>query len=807
MNEPEFYTKLFTYYDRTDDACVIFDNKSIIIDVNKSCIDMFGYSKRQLIGSSIFNIVSPENRINARQIFKKVLKGDTYKGDMPLFNRFGKKVNAESYIGPEIIDGIRQYILIAKNITKVIDIQKKFKQLFMVNPAAIVISRISDGKLIDMNEAYEKLIGFKEEYALGKTTIALNLYSKETRDKIVTGFKQKNDGTYSTILDVRNKGGNIRKCIAYFQTTVVKGEKCFMTVLLDQTESVNNQDKLNMALVSQTLYSKVASIANSMLEFEEKIKIIINLIKESINACDILLYDIIDKRYSFETHRNKKHNIDLVKLTERDIKLITQQLVGGSKLLLKEISGLSNLADQVLNPYNSGMVMIVPIYESRKLRAVLSITQCSNQKAWNEETIVLMDTLGTLMSNVYTRNLDEKTLKQRTQENEQSKVALLNVLEDVEGEKTKTEQLARDLEKFKLAVSEASDHIIITDNEGKIIYSNKAVESITGYKIEDVLFKSPGELWGGLMTKEFYEKFWHTIKDEKQTFKGEFSNKKKDGENYIAEASVTPILGDDGEIIFYVGLERDITKLKEIDKMKSEFISIASHQLRTPLSAMKWYLELLIAGDAGKLTSQQLDFAQNINTSNERMIDLVNALLNVSRIESGRIIIDPQPIKIKGLVEGVINEISKRAIDKNIKIIENIQKGMPLVTLDPKLIRNALMNLLTNSIKYSPKKTQISMNVYKEKEYVVFKVSDQGYGIPKADKEKIFTKFYRGKNITKFDTNGNGIGLYLVKQIIDTSGGQIWFESKVNKGTTFWFKLLIKGIPPKKGEVTLEDDF
>jgi PAS domain S-box-containing protein len=174
----------------------------------------------------------------------------------------------------------------------------------------------------------------------------------------------------------------------------------------------------------------------------------------------------------------------------------------------------------------------------------------------------------------------------RSRELEQSQKAILNVLEDIETEKNKIESLAGDLEKFKLAVDNASDHIVITDPDGVILYANRAVEKITGYSHSEVIGNKPS-LWGKQMPEEFYNNLWKTIKEEKTNFIGELNNRRKNGEIYVAEASISPILNSNNKVIFFVGIERDITLLKEISDAKTEFVSVASHQLRTPLTGIK----------------------------------------------------------------------------------------------------------------------------------------------------------------------------------------------------------------------------
>lgn len=411
----------------------------------------------------------------------------------------------------------------------------------------------------------------------------------------------------------------------------------------------------------------------------------------------------------------------------------------------------------------------------------------------------------------FTSSLDAKVkeqtalLEDNTRELENKQKAMLNLLEDVEAEKVKSQQLARDLQKFQLAVEHASDHIVITDSDGVILYANNAVERITGFSNKEIVGQKAGTkpLWGGLMDSAVYAQFWKTIKEQKQIFIGEFNNHRKNGEAYIAEAHVAPILDAGGNVQFFVGIERDITHAKEVDRMKTEFISLASHQLRTPLSAMKWFSEMLLAGDAGTLTDEQKEYIGNIDQSNERMIALVNSLLNISRIESGRIIIEPEATDIRVLIQKVVQELQVKIDEKKIVLVTSIHEGLPPIMLDPKLIWEVYKNLLTNAIKYTPEGGEITIFVSRTGDALVSQVSDTGYGIPKSEQHRVFERFYRGGNIIKLETEGTGLGLYLVKAIVESSGGKVWFESEEGKGTSFYFSLPISGMKKKEGEVTI----
>lgn len=362
----------------------------------------------------------------------------------------------------------------------------------------------------------------------------------------------------------------------------------------------------------------------------------------------------------------------------------------------------------------------------------------------------------------------------------------------------------KETEKFKLAVENASDHIVITDAEGIVLYANPTVETISGFTFQETVGQKAGKLWGNLMDKSFYQNMWKVIKTDKKTFIGEITNHRKNGQKYIAEIKISPILDHQRQVLFFVGIERDITKIKEIDRMKTEFLSLASHQLRTPLSAMKWFLEMLLTGDAGELVDKQRKFVTKVNQSNERMIGLVNALLNVSRIESGRIMIDPEPTNLKELVDQIITEVQPKLEEKKQQLRVKADPTLPSIKIDPKLIREVYLNLLTNAIKYTPPGGEISVSISKKDPEIISQVSDNGYGIPKAQQNRVFQKFFRGENILKKETRGTGLGLYLIKAIVESSGGKIWFQSQEGKGTTFWFSLPLAGSLAKKGEVGIE---
>lgn len=395
-------------------------------------------------------------------------------------------------------------------------------------------------------------------------------------------------------------------------------------------------------------------------------------------------------------------------------------------------------------------------------------------------------------------------LEQEAQGLQDTRRAMTNLLEDIQSEKQRAEHLALDLQKFRLAVDSSSDSIVITDVEGTVLFCNASVERLTGYTQKEVIGTKAGKLWGGLMPKEFYKKMWDTIKVDKKSFSGEIKNHRKNGEEYYSLASISPVLDDAGNVEFFVSIQRDISEEKAVDKAKTEFVSLASHQLRTPLSTINWYAEMLLSDDAGKLNEEQKDYLQEIYRGNQRMVDLVNALLNVSRLELGTFMVEPEDVDMVALCKDIVKDVEPRVFAKKQNLTEEYEE-LKTISTDAKLMRMVIENLLTNAVKYTPEEGSVTIRVKKKNtRRFIIEVQDTGYGIPKDQQAKIFTKLFRADNVRESDTDGTGLGLYLTKSIVDYAKGKISFTSKEGKGTTFTVELPFSGMKSKQGSKKIE---
>lgn len=491
-----------------------------------------------------------------------------------------------------------------------------------------------------------------------------------------------------------------------------------------------------------------------------------------------------------------------------------EELVGKNYSVFGSDKYLSNTAGDIWETVASGKMWRGEIRNKTK----------DGSHYWVDTSVVpIFDRFGKVLQYIVVQFLItdrkeiEQVLAERSKRLEQVQKATINILEDVEEEKRYEETLVHDLKKFKFALEGISDQVIISDPDGIVLYANEALQDITGFSPQEALGKKAGAgyLWGGNMGKAFYEEMWHRIKVEKKTFKGELKNKRKDGTLYQAVSIISPILDEIGNVIFFVAIERDVTKERQIDQAKTEFVSLASHQLRTSLSSINWYTEMLLSGDAGKLNSEQTDYLKEVYHGSHRMVDLVNSLLNISRLELGTFEVNPVPTEIKEISQDVIKELQSMIQEKQITIKEDYSHDLGKVKVDQKLTRIIFQNLLSNAVKYTPEKGIVEVGIKLRKmgeemgDIVAFEdvlyiyVRDNGYGIPKGQQDKIFTKLFRADNAKERETEGTGLGLYILKSIVKQSGGKVWFSSVENEGTTFYVLFPLSGMREKEGSKSL----
>jgi PAS domain S-box-containing protein len=278
---------------------------------------------------------------------------------------------------------------------------------------------------------------------------------------------------------------------------------------------------------------------------------------------------------------------------------------------------------------------------------------------------------------------------------------------------------------------------------------------------------------------------------------------RKDGTIIPVLVNVSPILMR-GKPLGAILIFRDMSEEMQNDRLKMDFIGIASHQLRTPLTAVITYAHMLEENFGGKLSDIQLSFVNVIITASRRMNELVGTLLNITRIEAGNIRIEPKLVQIGNIIQEILDELKPEADSKRIQLNLQVQTELERIKTDRLLAHEVFANVISNAIKYTPPGGKILVTITDRFNDIVVSVKDNGYGIPVEDQRFIFIKFFRSSDAMKHDVSGTGLGLYLTKVLVDNLGGEIWFKSLKNKGTTFFVSLPLSGLERKAGQFTLE---
>ena len=352
--------------------------------------------------------------------------------------------------------------------------------------------------------------------------------------------------------------------------------------------------------------------------------------------------------------------------------------------------------------------------------------------------------------------------------------------------------------------------LIGISNEGKVLFLNQMASVILGVANVEAYGKELVEILPLLKNNELIPKENSPIE---KALKGDMGriyiydniySKDKSGRVFPVMLSAVPLTQKlPVENIAVIVMFHDISTEKAVDRAKTEFVSLAAHQLRMPLTTIRWYTEMILSGDKGKITKGQREFIEEIDESNKRMIFLVNNLLNVSRVRLGTFSIEPTPNDIGKIIESILSEFRPIITKKKMRVETQFNVETKIFNSDSNLMRVILQNLISNSLKYTEESGSIKISVGENDQSFFLTIEDNGYGIPKEDQSKVFDQLYRAENVKTKDVEGSGLGLFMVKTIIEEAGGNISFTSEENKGTKFFVNFPKTGMKPKKGSVKL----
>lgn len=359
---------------------------------------------------------------------------------------------------------------------------------------------------------------------------------------------------------------------------------------------------------------------------------------------------------------------------------------------------------------------------------------------------------------------------------------VLVAIRDISQRKNAEEQLHLQIS----ALEAAATGIVITEIDGDIIWVNPAFTQITGFSADDVIGRNPRILNSGSHGEDFFDAMWKTVVAG-DVWQGETINRRKDGSLYVEDQTIAPVRDQQGRVTHFIATKQDVSKRKQLEELRDQLMQTIVHDLRSPLTSLLAALDLLdYWSDRLELESEPREILQISRTSSWRMLGMVNTILDLSKLEAGKMQLNREPVVLTSLLEQIFRIESPLAIRREVLLLNNVPFDLPIVQADQMLIGRVLQNLVDNALKYSPEGCNVEVNARFDAKQQMIEVSihDEGAGISPEAKSRLFEKFSSGSK-----ERGTGLGLAFCRIVIEAHGGKIWTESESGKGTTFVFLL------------------
>lgn len=646
--------------------------------------------------------------------------------------------------------------------------EKRELKLIMDNSFNMIANIDLDGVILYCNEAYNEVLGLEKERLIKSSFYSL-LHPDERskiKEEIFSQLILKGKGQIESSL-VTSEG--FYRLVEH-RFRLLPGNPKGKDSIVISSQDITEKKRSEMVLKVQRNLAHSVVVSNSFTEFYNTIVTELNTIME-VNNIFVAFYD-----------------------EEKDI-----LRVGGmsdEKERIEEFPAEGSMTGHLIKGGKSAIYYyddIVKLHADGKLRLFGTVSQ-----VWLGSPI---KSGNTIVGAIVIQNYDSKNAFSNLD---------LDIVEIVANEIANFMEIKaaeESSQKLNIAVIQSPASVIITDALGKIEFVNPKFSQLTGYEINEVIGENPRILNSGTHSKEMYQNLWMTISSGKE-WRGEIKNKKKNGDFYWEDVSISPIFNEDGKLVNFVGVKEDITDRKKLindlimakeraeesDRLKTAFLQNISHEIRTPMNSILGFIELIqdpdITGDERK------EYIEIIEKSGNRMLSTINDIINISKIEAGIVSLNAQPVDMRGLIYEVAGTFRPEAEKKGILIntdLPSIEQDT-ILNGDQEKIFAIFVNLVKNAIKYSTHGTiTIGFTIHKE-QFRCF-VKDNGIGISKEKQNLIFERFTRIESISSKNIEGAGLGLSIVKGYLTLMGGEISLFSETGKGSTFTFTIPVKGSP------------
>jgi PAS domain S-box-containing protein len=610
---------------------------------------------------------------------------------------------------------------------ELLESEQLFSDIFYKSPVAISITERGSGKIVDANETFLRDLEFSREEVIGKSIIELGLfYDPSFREKLIDTLIREG-GVSGFECPFKTKSGKIMHGIMSMSFILYKGSPHQLTTVIDITGR------------------KLAELKISESE---------RLLNESQRVSKIGSY-----------------TLDIV-----------SGLWNGS-IYLNEMFGV---APSTPHSVEDWMMVIHP--DDKEMMANYFIKEVVGQKHRFDKEYRIINHID--QKETWVHGYGELEF-----DRDGNPIKMIGTIQNI----TERKKADEELRKLSQAIEQSPDSILITDTNGQIEYVNPSFLHLSGYTGEELIGKNQQLFSTNQMSLEEYAKLWETISSG-SVWHGEFMNRKKTGELYWQSASISPIHDSSGVITHYLLISEDISeqkkltnelikakeKAEESDRLKSSFLANMSHEIRTPMNSIMGFASLLPEEDSRELMIQ---YANIIVQNSEQLVSLIDGIVMYSKLQTGLFAYRPSVFEIKKLLSDIQLSFNLPIYQKEVLLtFECNENGASQMTTDYDKLRQILVNLITNAFKYTPQ-GEITTGCIHNEDAFVFYVKDTGIGIPTKDIDHIFDRFYRGSNINEAQMRGTGLGLCIVKGLVEMIGGKIWVESEIRKGSTFFIEI------------------
>ncbi len=664
--------------------------------------------------------------------------------------------------------------------------EERFSKAFRLSPMAISIVRAVDGRFVDVNDVFVKTAGYTREEIVGRTSNELQLWANPEQQASRMRQLQEQGSAEAFEFNLRTQSGEIRIGLAATAPIELGGEKHNLTLIYDITERKRAEARI---LRLNQLYATLSQINQTIVHVRDREKLFREICRVAvehgqfrlawIGLIDEVTYRVEPVAYAGE----EQGYLTAITITSQDEPWgrdpTGTAIREGRCMLCQDIATDARMIpwrDQSLQRgYRSSAA--VPFRQHRRVVGALTVYTAEPQ-GFDAEDEQLLDEIGQDIS--YALDVLEQEAQRRQVEAELSQLNAELEQRVID----RTAELARAHEHLRAILDTAGEGVVFTDLQGTIEYINPAMERLTGYTAEEALGRNP-RLWKSDQTPSTtHLRMWGAL-TRGEIWEGELINRRKDGSLYDAALTVAPLSNPKGQTVGFVGIQRDITRQKELERMKDQFVSNVSHELRTPLANILLHIGLVEHGKPDRLGSYQ----QTLRREAERLRKMIEDLLDLSRLDRNVAPIQLAPIDLNQLLDHLVTDRAALAEQRGLTLTYEPAPDLPLVLADaPKLIQVA-SNLLTNALNYTPAGGVVS--VWAEvrsqtgQSLAAFTVRDTGPGISAQDMPHLFERFYRGAAGRQASAPGTGLGLAISQEIMKRLGGRITFESEVGRGAAF----------------------